>query len=242
MNSIDVLNLLDQKTEFMDSLSVVADMGCGKGQDSFWWSTRKDVDDKPRNLFVFSVDRLLQIDNHYRHKNLRFVKEDYSNTTIAKNRVDTVWAYNSFQFSTNPVKTLRHWWDIMNTNGLLSISIPQTNYIDDLSRWQMTNPSGVLWPHNMCSLIYLLAACGFDCAEGHFRQKRHEDMIHLMAYKSEFRPMDLEDASLYLLDEMKLLPPSASACVKKFGMLRHEFLHLEWLDGTICDLAIESIP
>lgn len=242
MSSAETLALLDLRTDFMDSLSVVADMGCGKGADAAAWADKIDEDGKPRKLFVFAVDKVLQIDNHNRRQNVRAVKEDFSNTTIAKNRVDVLWCYNSFQYATDPVKTLRHWYDIMSENGLLYIAIPQSNYIDDLSRWQMINPTGCFWPHNMVSLIYLLAACGFDCNEGHFKQRRHEQMIHLCAYKSPHKPIPLDEASLYKLDELSLLPPTISKCIQKYGSIRHEFLQLEWIDGTISDLAIESIP
>ncbi len=242
MSSIETIALLDTKVEFMDSLSVIADMGCGKGADSAAWADRLDSNGRPRKLFIFAVDKVLQLDNHNRRPNLRPVKEDFSHTTIAKNKVDVLWAYNSFQYATDPVKTLKHWHDIMSLNGLLYIAIPQSNYIDDLSRWQMINQNGCFWPHNIVSLIYLLAACGFDCREGHFKQRRHENMIHLCVYKSNHKPMNLESASLYLLDEMKLLPHTISKCIEKYGSIRHEFLQLEWLDGTISDLAIESIP
>lgn len=242
MSSLEVLNLIDQKTEFMDSLRIVADMGCGRGADSYWWSTRTSPEGKDRNLIVFAVDQMMQLDNHYRHKNIKFIRESFTSTTIAKNKVDVLWCYNAFQYATDPVKTLRHWWDIMSPDGLLYIGIPQNNYIDDLSRWQMITESGCYWPHNITSLIYLLAANGFDCNDGFFRQQRHDKMIHLCAYKSPYAPMTLDQANLYQLDEMKLLPPSISNCVKKFGAIRHEHLHLRWLDGNVYDLAIESMP
>ncbi len=242
MSSAETLMLLNQRTDFMDSLSVIADMGCGKGTDAAAWADLVEENDRPRKLFVFAVDKILQIDNHNRRSNIRTVKEDFSNTTIAKNKVDVLWCYNSFQYATDPVKTLRHWYGIMNENALLYIAIPQSNYIDDLSRWQMINSNGCFWPHNIASLIYLLAACGFDCKDGHFKQRRHEQMIHFCVYKSPHVPMQLDDASLYLLDEKKLLPHTISKCIQKFGAMRHEFLQLEWLDGTISDLAIESVP
>lgn len=242
MSSAETLALLDMRTDFMDSLSIIADMGCGKGADASAWADCVDEDGKSRNLFVFAVDKILQIDNHNRRQNVRIVKEDYSNTTIAKNKVDVLWCYDSFQYATEPVKTLRHWWEIMNENGLLYIAIPQTNYIDDLSRWQMINKNGCLWSHNISSLIYLLAACGFDCKDGHFKQRRHEQMLHLCVYKSPNKPLNLNDANLYTLNDMNMLPDSISKCVEKYGAIRHEYLQLTWLDGSISDLAIESVP
>lgn len=242
MSSVETFSLLSQRTDFMDSLSVIADMGCGKGADSALWADNVDENGKPRNLFVFALDKKIQIDNHNRRSNIKIVKEDYSNTTIAKEKVDVLWCYNSFQYATDPVKTLRHWWDIMNEDGLLYIAIPQSNYIDDLSRWQMINSSGCFWPHNIVSLIYLLAACGFDCNGGHFKQRRHEQMLHFCAYRSSNKPMNLADASLYTLNEMHMLPKSISKCIEKYGSIRHEFLILPWLDGSLSDLAIESIP
>lgn len=242
MSSAETLALLDQRLDFMDSLSVIADMGCGKGNDAAAWADRIDPDGKPRKLFVFAVDKVLQLDNHNRRSNLRFIKEDFSATSIAKNKVDVLWCYNSFQYATDPVKTLRHWYDIMNENGLLYIAIPQTNYIDDLSRWQMITQNGCFWPHNIASLIYLLATCGFDCRDGHFKQRRHEQMIHCCVYKSPHKPIVLDQANLYYLDEVKLLPESISKSIQKFGCIKHEYLQLRWLDETISDLSIESIP
>lgn len=242
MSSAETLALLDMREDFMSSLSVIADMGCGKGADAALWADRKDEHGKSRKLFVFAVDKTLQLDNHNRRSTLRFIKEDFSETTIAKNKVDVLWCYNSFQYATDPVKTLRHWWDIMSPDGLLYIAIPQMNYIDDLSRWQMVNPTGCYWPHNIASLIYLLAANGFDCRDGHFKQRRHDPLIHLCVYKSPHKPMDLNKVSLYNLDEMKLLPESISKCVQKYGAIRQEFLILPWLDGSLSDLSIESIP
>lgn len=242
MSSAETLALLDMRTDFMDSLSVIADMGCGKGDDAVAWADRIDSDGNPRKLIVFAVDKTIRIDNHNRRPNIKVVKEDFSQTTIAKEKVDVLWCYNAFQYATDPVKTLRHWWDIMNEDGLLYIAIPQTNYIDDLSRWQMVNPNGCFWPHNIVSLIYLLAACGFDCKGGHFKQRRHDPMLHFCAYRSANKPMNLNDANLYLLNEMQMLPESISKCIKKYGAIRHEFLILPWLDGSLSDLAIESVP
>lgn len=238
----EALELLGQNEDFMDSVSIVADMGCGLGQDSHWWATREDSDGKPRNYFVFAVDKELRIDNHYRHKNIRVVKEDYTHTSIAKGKVDVVWCANAFQYAHDPVKTLNHWWNLMSQDGLLYISVPQTNYIDDLSRWQMICESGVYWPHNMTSLIYLLAANGFDCRDGHFKQQRGNPMLHLAVYKSPHKPMDMGKTSLYDLVDLKLLPASVEACILKYGCMRHEFLEVEWIDHSIYNLAIESIP
>lgn len=242
MSAMETLMLLDAREDFMSSLGIIADMGCGKGEHSAWWADRKDENGKSRKLVIFAVDKVLRLDNHNRRPNVRFIKEDFSDTTIAKGKVDVLWCYDSFQFATNPVKTLRHWWDIMSPDGLLYIAIPQMNYIDDLSRWQMTNPTGCFWPHNMASLIYLLAANGFDCHDGHFKQRRHDPLIHLCAYKSQCKPMDLDKASLYDLNDMKVLPKSVSDCVQKFGAIRQEHLILPWLDGSLSDLSIESIP
>ena len=37
-HSLDVLNLLYGYDSFLDSLTTIADMGCGVGYDSQWWA------------------------------------------------------------------------------------------------------------------------------------------------------------------------------------------------------------
>ena len=58
-HSLEVLNKLVEYDSFLDSLTVVADMGCGAGLDSKWWAelTTRDEPPEPRNYIVYAVDQ-----------------------------------------------------------------------------------------------------------------------------------------------------------------------------------------
>jgi hypothetical protein len=94
----------------------------------------------------------------------------------------------------------------------------------------------------MINLIQLLAVNGFDCREGHFKQTQHDPYIWAAVYKSNTPPLDPKTTNWYHLQEKMLTPASIDECILKLGYVRHEFLKVEWLDHSIYDLAVESIP
>lgn len=240
--SFEVLETLCNYNDFMRQLEVIADMGSGAGHHSKWWASMRDEDDKPLNYQILAVDNDVQLDNRNRMKNVRQIRQDFSATSIQENKVDVIWCHNSFQYAIDPFATLTHWHKILTPSGMLIISIPQFNYIDDLSRWQMYQPSGCYYSWNIVTLIQALAVSGFDCRDGFFRQRRHDQFIWAAVYKSQHAPMDRATTTWYDLAEKNLLPVTAQACVEKIGMVRQEFLTVEWLDHNRYDLAVESLP
>ena len=42
-HSLGILNLLPEYDTFLDSLTVIADMGCGAGLDARWWKQRQPL-------------------------------------------------------------------------------------------------------------------------------------------------------------------------------------------------------
>ena len=63
-HSRETLDVLYGYDSFLDSLEVVADMGCGSGLDINWWATLETRDDppEPRNYVCYAVDKKIQID------------------------------------------------------------------------------------------------------------------------------------------------------------------------------------
>jgi len=242
-NAQQVLDMLVNYDEFMSQLDVIADMGSGAGHHSKWWATREVVEgNKNRKYTVLAIDDKVALDNKNRLPNIRQIRKDWDATGVQKNKVDLIWCYNSFQQSIDPFNTLRHWHSIMQENGMLILAIPQNNYIDDLSRWQVELKPDCYYSYNMVTLIRMLATSGFDCREGFLRQRRHDPYIWAAVYKSKHEPMDRRSTTWYDLMEKKLLPVSADNCVLKYGYLKQEFLVLEWLDRQRHDLAVEMLP
>lgn len=241
-SAIDALAHLELHGDFMNQIEVIADMGAGDGEYAHWWATRTKEDGTPRKYMIMAIDNQVQVDNRYRLSNVRQVRADWSKTGLQKNRVELVWCYDSFQFAVDPYATLAHWWDIMREDAMLVIAVPQTAYIDDLSRWQVFQPAGCYHSWNMVTLIQALATSGFDCREGFLKMQRHDQMLWAAVYKSKHPPMDRAETTWYHLLEKKLLPVTAEECVMKLGYLRQELLTVEWLDHSRYNLAIESMP
>lgn len=239
----EVLDMILHYSEFTNQLDVIADMGAGAGHYSHWWGSQSIMDGaKARKYTVLAVDDKIQMDNKNRLPNIKQIRKDWDNTGIQKNMVDLIWCYNSFQQSIDPFNTLRHWHSIMQENGMLMLAIPQNNYIDDLSRWQVDLKPDCYYTYNMVTLIRMLATSGFDCREGFLRQRRHDPYLWAAVYKSKHEPMDRRSTTWYDLRDMKLLPVTADDCIMKYGYLKQEFLTLEWLDRQRHDLALEMIP
>ena len=241
-DSLPVLTLLGEHHEFMESIKNIAIMEDRTGDDSAWWSDyRFDEENKSQyNISVFTEKNTIR--NANKRPNIKIFEKDISNTEAKNESFDIIWANSCLQRSVNPFETLRHWWSLLKTDGMLCLSVPQNNYIDDLSRWQIHSYSGEYFNWNMVNLIQSLATCGFDCREGHFKQKQHDLNIWAAVYKSGVSPLDPKTTNWYHLLEKQLTPASIDECIMKLGYVRHEFLKVEWLDHTIYDLAVESIP
>lgn len=244
-DGLPVLNLLGEHNDFMDSVENVAVMKSGVGIDAAWWADYQKDPDNPKKSYdikVHAVDENVIITNANKRKNIIGYKNPIEDTGLKNNSIDVVWANDALRYSPDPFKTLSHWWNILEENSMLCLSVPQTAYIDDLSRWQVFGYSGNYFSWNIVNLIQILATCGFDCRDAHFKQTRHDPWIWAAVYKSNIPPMDPKTTTWYHLLEHQLTPSSLDECISKLGYVRHEFLRVEWINHSIYDLSVESLP
>lgn len=244
-NTLPILKLLGEHHEFVESLKNIAVMNDIDGHDSAWWADYQfdDEDSTTKNKFsitVYGSKNTIRTAN--RRPNIKFVEADISNTGAKPNSVDFIWASNCLQRSVNPLSTLKHWWNILKEDGMLCLSVPQNNYIDDLSRWQMFSYSGEYFNWNMINLIQCLAVNGFDCRDGHFKQTRYDPHIWAAVYKSNVKPMDPQKTQWYDLKDAGLTPYSLDESIQRKGYVSYSDLKVEWLDHSIYDLSIECLP
>jgi len=231
-HSLDVLNMLYQYDSFLDSLKVIADMGCGSGLDVKWWAelTTRDDPPEPHNYIVYAVDKdTSKIDQKIlsNNKNIRVIQSDYDSVHLSL-KADLVWSHDSFQFSLNPLQTLRHWNSYMNINGMLVLNVPMhTTY--SYNRLQTRSHSGCYHTYNICNLMYMLAVNGFDCRDCYIYMAPNYGWIHFAVYKSH-EAMDPATTTWFDLADKGLISDSAMASLNNYGHVRQEDLIFTWLD------------
>ena len=231
-HSLEILNLLYGYDSFLDSLTVIGDMGCGSGLDAAWWATLETRDDppEPRNYRVYAVDRTLnKIDDEIRAtENIRWIEGNFEEYGILPELLDLVWAHDSFQFVTSPLHTLSVWNRQMNNNGMLVMALPQTiNYA--YNRLTFRTHSYSYYNYNISNLVYMLAVNGFDCRDAYFYKNVETDWIYLAVYKAE-APMDPSTTSWFDLADKNLLHPSVVNSLDRYGHVRQEDIVYPWLD------------
>ena len=237
--ALDTLNMLNQYQDFLDNIKTLADMGCGTGTASQWWANLTKHDGSLRNIKVNAID--IKIDNRYviRHPNINYINTDFSLTTLPKESQDFVWAHNSFQYSLNPFHTLNHWYDIMNVDAMLLITIPYCFSINthrEIQNVNMLHISNSYYNLSLGSLIMLLVANGFDCRHGHFKFDRENGWIQAAVYKLPTRPNP--GISWYEMTEQKLLPMSIDSSIMKDGNFNETDIVCEWIDRSQYILAL----
>lgn len=241
-HSLEILELLYDHDDFMESVRTVADMGAGDGDDALWWATRSTREDEPRplNIKVKAVDLPVDDPDRRRHKNIDWVMSDFSNTDIPHNSIDLVWAHDSLQFTNNPIGTLSHWHSIMKTDAMLCLTIPYnhsfTNYRHE-NRIDTVTHSGAYFNYTISNLIVMLASCGFDCRGGHFKFSHEYPWIDAAVYKGEATPQ--AKMNWYELLDNKLLPVTAETAILARGYLRDSDLTLEWIDHSVYSLKMQ---
>ena len=227
-HSLRVLELLSTYDSFMDSLSVIADMGCGDGLDIQWWATAESRDDPPApyNYTCYAIDKdVSKVDSH---KNIIPITGSFDDKLIPR-KIDLLWSHNSFQYAINPLQTLKTWNEQMSVNGMLVIILPQTsNY--QYNRFVNRVYDGCYFSYNVCNLLYMLAVNGFDCKDSYMYKAPNDPWVHLALYKTEVPPMDPLTTRWYDLMDKGLLHDSLAASVQKYGYLRQEDIILPWLD------------
>ena len=237
------LNDIGDHHSFMSNLRKVAVMNDTNGADCAWWSDYRSHSEQTKSQLT--VTNFCQKDTVrvvHKRDNIETVEADMSNTNYGPDSFDFIWAADCFQKSTNPIATLTHWWSILKENGMLVIGIPQSNYIDDLGRWQVVNKPGEYFNWNLVNLIQTLAVCGFDCRDGHFKMKQHQSMIWASVYKGEQEPIDPTESTWYKLQELNLTPKTMDSSITKRGYPSWNDLKFNWLDGRLYDLAVETLP
>ena len=230
-HSRDVLDMLYQYDSFMDSIEVVADMGCGEGMDVNWWATLMTRDDppEPHDYVVYAIDKNTKgiEPDVLKNKNVKVIEGDFEQRLLSRN-VDLMWSHDSFQYAINPLNTLRVWNSQMSMNGMLVLNLPlHTTYGYD--RLNTRSYSGCYYTYNICNLMYMLAVNGFDCRDCYIYMAPNYGWIHMAVYKS-YEPLDPATTSWFDLADKNLISDSAMQSLDKYGHVRQEELMFTWLD------------
>jgi hypothetical protein len=232
-HSLKVLNALREYDTFLESLTVIADMGAGSGFDAEWFATLTTRDDNPEplNYTVYAVDQninQLEVDTQI-IKNIIPIMGNFEDRVIPR-QVDLIWAHDSFQFARDPFKTLANWKKTMSVNGMLVLSIPQTTYWDSrIGRLVVSNHSGQYYSYNILNLMYMLAISGFDTRDAFFYRDPSSPWLYAAVYASDDGPLD-QHATWYDLAERYLINDSVIASVNKYGYARLEDVIVRWFD------------
>ena len=238
-HSLQTLDLLYEYDDFMSSIGTLIDMGCGSGLDLEWWATRTTRDETrtPLNIRCTGVDRLDSLPIAQRYKNIQYCHQDFEDPiVVGKTKFDVVWCHDAFQYAINPFTTLANWWDVVNDNGMLIISVPQTTNME-FNTQAFDQPDYCYYNWTTVSLIHVLSVSGFDCAGGFFHKNSSDNWLRAAVYKSPHRPMDPRTTRWYELAEKNLLPESAIESVNRHGYVRQRDLVLPWLDKSLTWLA-----
>ena len=231
-HSLDVLNLLYGYDSFLDSLTTIADMGCGVGYDSQWWAQLETRDDppEPHNYKVYAVDhQIYQIENQIKVDcpNIVPVDADFETVTLPT-QADLIWAHDVLQYSRNPLMCLGNWRRNMTENGMLVVSVPQTTYMYN-NRLTVMSQNYQYYNYNLLSLMYLLCLSGFDCRDAYFYRKANTPWLYAAVYASHVEPI-MGHASWADLAARRLVNDSVIASVNKYGYARLEDIVVQWLD------------
>lgn len=234
-HSENILELIQQYDTFLESLKIVADMGCGSGEDAEWWATLMNNEDppKPYNFSVYAVDRdaskLAQMPTR---KNIHKFNSSYDTENLFPVPVDFIWAHDSLQYSTNPLHTLRMWNGYMNTNGMLVVTVPQHTGIE-YHRQYSRGYNGCIYHYTPIMLIYMLAVNGFDCRDAYLLKQFQDPWIQMAVYKSDVAPMDPATTSWFDLANRGLLHPTIVDSLNANGFLKQEEICMPWLNKEL---------
>lgn len=235
-HSLDILNLLYEYDDFMESIGTVVDLGCGQGADLEWWATRTTRDDPPQplNIRCFGIDQHKTLSVAKKYSNIIYQQSNFEDKEWVpkKTKFDVLWCHDAFQYVINPIETLKFWNTISNQDSMLIITVPDTVTIHR-QLISCIQPSGCYYHHSVVSLIHMLAVTGWDCASGFFRKRISSPWIDLAVYKSEIDPLNPATITWYELAEKNLLPKSAVESIERHGFIRQEELVLPWLDKSL---------
>jgi SAM-dependent methyltransferase len=230
-HSLEILNSIYGYDSFLDSLTTVADMGCGVGLDSEWWATLETRDDppEPRNYTVYGVDtNIYQVDQNIVESNPNFqkIQADFETVKLPK-KVDLIWSHDSFQYAKNPLACLKNWNSQMNANGMLMLAVPQTTYMLN-NRLTVESYPNQYHSYNILNLMYMLAVSGFDCRDAYFYRKHNTPWLYAAVYASGVTLP--ENPTWYDLADHKLINDFVINSLNKYGYAKIEELVVHWLD------------
>ena len=232
-HSLEILNLIYGYDSFLDSLSRVADFGCGAGLDTEWWATLETRDDppEPRNYQLFAIDQNTQLVHEHVAElpNVKVTQADFEHQDFFIGNLDLIWCHDAFQYVTNPLKTLQNWNKMMSNNGMLMLSFPQSMYYQ-YNRIQNHSHNGVYYNHNIVNLMYMLAVNGFDCRDAYFYRNPSTAWISAAVYKSEVGPMDPKTTTWNTLVDLNLVNDSVRESINRYNYVRQEDIITTWLD------------
>lgn len=235
-HSLTVLNDLYEHDDFMDSIRLVLDLGCGAGLDLDWWATRttRDLDNpRPLNITCMGIDLPMESPMVRKHKNVVYQSHDFEKPlSLGKKKPDVLWCHDSFQYVLNPFETLRYWRDLANKNAMLVIMVPQTTNVE-FNKLAFELPSCVYWHWTVINLMYVLAVSGWDVAGGYFRKQPNDPWISVVVYRDDRDPLDPRTTGWYHLAELGRIPESAVKSVNSHGYIRQQDLTLPWIDRSL---------
>lgn len=232
-HSLKVLNTLREYDTFLESLTVIADMGAGAGLDAEWFATltTRDDDPTPLNYIVYAVDQKidkLEIDTNL-YPNLKPMEGNFEERVVPR-QVDLIWSHDSFQYARDPFKTLANWKNTMSVNGMLVLSIPQTTYWDStVNRLVISQYNGQCYSYNLLNLMYMLAISGFDTRDAFFYRDPDSPWLYAAVYASSDGPLS-RNTTWEELAERYLVNDSVVDSVNKYGYARLEDVVVRWLD------------
>jgi len=231
-HSKQILTLLYEYDSFMDSIRTVADMGCGSGMDIKWWAelTTRDDPPEPHEYKCFAVDtNIKQIEPEILETpNITPIQANFEDGRVIPVNIDLMWSHNSFQYALNPLNTLKNWNQMMNTNGMLVLSLPQ-HQTYQYNRIHTRSISGCYYHYNVCNLMYMLAVNGFDCRDCYVWMDTNNAWMHFAVYKSA-DPLEPASTSWFDLADLNLINDSAITSLNNYGYVRQEDLMFTWLD------------
>lgn len=233
--SLGILNALYEYDDFMGSIRNLVDLGCGAGEDLAWWATRTTREESPQplNIKCVGVDLANQLPMIKQYANATYQPNDFERTVFApRDAFDVLWCHDAFQYCLDPLGTLARWRSIASAGAMLIIAVPETMGISG-KHLSCQLPSGVFYHYSLVSLIYMLAANGWDCRNGFFQKLPQDPWIRAVVYKTDIEPQNYKTVSWYDLVDLKLLPDSAERSVMAHGYLRQQDLVVPWLDQNL---------
>jgi len=224
------LNQFRQYDTFLDNLKVIADMGCGTGEDISWFATLETRNEPPipYNYKCYAVDNdQSKLDQVPDLENIIKLNRNFEEFCLPV-KADLMFAHDVLQFSTNPLQTLKFWNQQLNVNGMLAIAVPCFSGVKDQLYYSRGYP-GQYFHYTPANLIQMLAVNGFDCRDAYLLKQKNDPWVRMAVYKAE-EPMDPVTTTFETLIEHKLLHPSIIDSIMKHGEIRQEDIIMPWLD------------